>query len=78
MTTSNPYVTIVLPCYNESGNLRRIYEALRPLLATNPCVEAILVDNGSTDGSQDIARKAGVAPSDIVVHFVAPGVDAAS
>lgn len=47
-------LSIVLPCYNEAGNLRRVYAALSTLLTQNPAVEAVLVDNGSTDTSPAI------------------------
>lgn len=43
-------LSLVIPCYNESGNLAALAGALAPLLS-RPEVEVILVDNGSTDDS---------------------------
>jgi glycosyltransferase involved in cell wall biosynthesis len=43
-------LSLVIPCYNESGNLVALAAALAPLFA-RPEVEVILVDNGSTDDS---------------------------
>ncbi|MCB9948066.1 MAG: glycosyltransferase family 2 protein [Rhodospirillaceae bacterium] len=63
-------VTIVLPCLNEAmtlahciGNAR---SALQQLQADGLRGEIVVADNGSTDGSQDLARKLGarVVPVD--------------
>ncbi len=43
-------LSLVIPCYNESGNLAALAAAVRPLVARDD-VEVILVDNGSTDDS---------------------------
>ncbi len=43
-------LSLVIPCYNESGNLAALAKALAPLVV-RPEVEVILVDNGSTDDS---------------------------
>ena len=42
-------LSIVLPCYNELGNLPRIYAVLSEILQAQPGVEVLLVNNGSTD-----------------------------
>ncbi|WP_309692463.1 glycosyltransferase family 2 protein [Armatimonas sp.] len=44
-------LSIVLPCYNELGNLPRIYAVLSEILQAQPGVEVLLVNNGSTDNS---------------------------
>jgi hypothetical protein len=49
-----PYVSVVIPVMNERRTLRKvIQEATR----VHPHTEVIVVINGSTDGSLDIARK---------------------
>jgi glycosyltransferase involved in cell wall biosynthesis len=63
-----PHVDVVLPCLDEAG-------ALPPLLAALPHgFRAIVVDNGSTDGSGDIARALGAT----VVHEPRRGFGAAA
>lgn len=44
-----PFVTVVVPVYNQEGYLSRCFDSL--LAQTFPDWEAILVDDGSTDGS---------------------------
>lgn len=46
-------LSIVLPCYNESGNIATILQRFHPL-SQQVALELILVDNGSTDNSADI------------------------
>ena len=46
-----PYV--VVPSFNESENIPRLFEGLR---AAQPGVEIILVDDGSPDGTAELAR----------------------
>ena len=41
--------TIVVPCYNALHYLRKTLPALLSLVESNPAVELVLVDNGSTD-----------------------------
>jgi glycosyltransferase involved in cell wall biosynthesis len=53
----HPYLTVVLPVYNEEDNIRLQYEmivkALNPLSVT---YEVIFIDDGSADTSPDILR----------------------
>jgi len=44
-------LSIILPCYNESGNLHRIFSRFREILETRSDVEVLFVNNGSTDDS---------------------------
>ncbi|WP_395138813.1 glycosyltransferase family 2 protein [Armatimonas sp.] len=44
-------LSIVLPCYNESGNLPNIYAVLNKILQAQSGIEVLLVNNGSTDNS---------------------------
>lgn len=53
-------LTIVLPCLNEAETLAAcVEEALRALREQNISGEVIVADNGSTDGSQEIATRLG-------------------
>jgi len=47
--------SIVIPCYNESGNLLKLIDICKKELCTNG-VEVILIDNGSNDDSSKILR----------------------
>lgn len=44
-------LSIVVPCYNEAGNLPGLIDRFRTLIADRPAVEVVLVNNGSTDDS---------------------------
>ncbi len=55
--TSSPRVTVVIPCRNDADLLRACLEALR--VQTRPADRVIVVDNGSTDASADVARRFG-------------------
>lgn len=50
MPSEIPELSVVLPCYNEAGNLAALVESFRPF-AQSVRLEVILVDNGSTDDS---------------------------
>lgn len=53
-------VSFVMPCLNEARTLAScVGEAMQCIKDHNLRGEVIVADNGSTDGSQDIARKAG-------------------
>ena len=58
---SNKSCSIIIPCFNESNNLEKLID----LCKTNLCsrnIEVILIDNGSTDSSQNILSK--IPPKD--------------
>src|SRR6266496_163120 len=65
-----PEVSIVMPCLNESDTLALCIEkAQRALCEHKITGEIIVADNGSTDGSQAIARRLGAR----VIHVAAKG-----
>jgi len=53
----NPKLSIVLPCYNEAGNLPLILSRLRESFGARQDVEVVLVDNGSKDATAEILAK---------------------
>ena len=52
-------ISIIIPVYNEATNLRSVVERIRSLGL--PGAEIIVVDDGSTDGSSEIALDAGAS-----------------
>jgi glycosyltransferase involved in cell wall biosynthesis len=51
----NFVLSVVVPCYNEVGNLRRILEAVRAARFGGRA-EIVVVDDGSTDGSRELLQ----------------------
>lgn len=67
-------VSVVMPCLNESQTLRSCIEKAQSALREHGIAgEVVVADNGSTDGSQQIAEQAGAR----VVHVGAKGYGAA-
>ena len=55
-----PDLTLIIPCFNEAQRLNRTLEELRATLDAWPLTwEGIIVDDGSTDDTPAIARRAG-------------------
>jgi undecaprenyl-phosphate 4-deoxy-4-formamido-L-arabinose transferase len=63
-----PYLSIVIPVFNEQENLRTLQDALAPVVqGLGKPYEIIYVDDGSTDKSLDILRELQSKDSHIVV-----------
>jgi len=59
-------ITVLMPCLNEAETLKTcVNEALQAINACGINGEVLIADNGSTDGSQQIARDAGARVVDI-------------
>src|SRR5262245_26409389 len=70
----NPIVSVIMPCLNEAAGVGSCVEkALRALADMRIPGEVIVVDNGSTDGSPEIAARAGAR----VIHERRRGYGAA-
>jgi dolichol-phosphate mannosyltransferase len=55
VSSSNPTLSVVLPCFNERENLDPLYQRLAPLLEKiTRSFEVIFVDDGSTDGCAEM------------------------
>jgi dolichol-phosphate mannosyltransferase len=58
-----PHLFFVVPVFNEEGNLKRLFESFRDIVAEfgdKYSVQILLVDDGSTDGTVDLARQLAV------------------
>src|SRR5262249_47715210 len=74
LKTAAPEVSVVMPCLNEARTLGRcIDKAWAGLRTAETSGEIIVADNGSTDGSPDIARRHGAR----VVHAAQRGYGSA-
>jgi len=60
-----PYLSIVVPVFNEAENLRLLFQAIKDAL-TGISYEIIFVDDGSKDGSVEILFEIAQEASDIV------------
>lgn len=61
-------LSVVLPCLNEAETLETVIrKALKSFSDLGVAGEVVVADNGSTDGSQDIARAAGVRVVDVPI-----------
>jgi glycosyltransferase involved in cell wall biosynthesis len=74
---SDPLVSIVIPVFNGLPYLREAYASV--LAQTYRTVEVVLVDGGSTDGSDAWMRTLGEnEPFPVVTDFLPPGTTAAA
>jgi dolichol-phosphate mannosyltransferase len=68
-------LSIVLPCYNEEENLARIPAELMPELAVLGCeYEIIVMDDGSSDRSREVAAGLNIPELKIICHGKNKGV----
>src|SRR3990170_1247616 len=60
LTRERPFISIVMPCLNEALTVETcVRKALGWLERSGSAGEVLVVDNGSSDGSPDLARRAG-------------------
>jgi glycosyltransferase involved in cell wall biosynthesis len=63
-------ITVMVPCYNEEGNVTELYARVREVLAplTEHTLEFVFIDNCSTDGT--VAELRGLAAKDRAVKVI--------
>lgn len=54
MSNDNVELSIIVPCYNEAGNIPLIVQRFDEITQSEQNIEIILVNNGSTDNSKEI------------------------
>ncbi|TKX54900.1 glycosyltransferase [Halorubrum sp. SP3] len=52
-----PFVSVVIPVYNDPAGIEATLDSLRRQTATTDRYEVIVVDNGSTDETRDVVRE---------------------
>ena len=73
-----PSLTIVIPAFNERDNLSRVVgEALAFARASCRDCEILVIDDGSTDGSEDVLQKLAAPELRIIRHSRNAGLTAA-
>lgn len=65
-----PLISVVTPCYNEEGNVERLYQAVKAVFDTLPHYdyEHLFIDNASTDHTVDLLKQ--LAASDTRVKII--------
>jgi undecaprenyl-phosphate 4-deoxy-4-formamido-L-arabinose transferase len=69
---AKPYVSVVIPVYNEAGNLQNLFNRLTQVLDESyPAYEIILINDGSQDASETILNTLQAQRPDHlrVIHF---------
>ena len=51
MISASPEISVVIPAYNESGNIQPLIEEIQLALAGQITYETIIVDDSSTDST---------------------------
>ena len=51
------FLSVVIPCYNEAGNIPLIIERFVKIIQDKENIEVILVNNGSTDDTREVLEK---------------------
>jgi len=79
--SSLPHVSIIVPAYNEALYIGACLQGVQNLDYPPSRIQTIVVDNGSSDGTADIARQSGVTVVELSSGFVGAvrnfGADAA-
>jgi len=65
-----PLLSVVIPAYNEAGTIRQLIEKVN---AVGLDKEVVVIDNGSTDGTDKILRQINLPNLKVVHHLVNRG-----
>ncbi|EMA53038.1 MULTISPECIES: glycosyltransferase [Halococcus] len=73
--SDTPFITVIVPSYNESSVVAKRVENLRKQIYPNDRYEVLFVDSGSTDGTADVLRDAldDLGPDDPPMRLVEEG-----
>jgi glycosyltransferase involved in cell wall biosynthesis len=63
-------LSIIVPCYNEAGNLEKLFARFREVLSGREGVEVLLVNNGSKDDSAAIFAREVAKPEHHQIRVV--------
>lgn len=65
------HISVMTPCYNEEGNIRKLYQAVKDQFAALPqyTYEHLFIDNCSTDHSRAILRELAADDRNVRVIF---------
>jgi glycosyltransferase involved in cell wall biosynthesis len=55
--SANKFVSIIIPAYNEEDNIAKCLQSINAQMEQGIDYEIIVVDNGSTDRTREIAEK---------------------
>jgi glycosyltransferase involved in cell wall biosynthesis len=61
-------ISVVLPCFNEAGNLPELLGVLREILSDVGSFEVIIVDDGSNDDTRSVVHK--IAANDQSIQYL--------
>ncbi len=69
LPTRVPFISVVTPCFNEEGNVREMYEAIKNVFAGLPQYryEHLFIDNASKDGTVRMLRSIAAADRNVKV-----------
>lgn len=56
LSNKDPFISVVVPCYNEAGNIQALYGQLKTVLEEFPNYELLFVDDGSTDNTVQLIQ----------------------
>jgi polyisoprenyl-phosphate glycosyltransferase len=70
-SVNRPLISVVVPCYNEEGNVNVLYERLCAVFAQIPDVrfQVVFIDNASVDQTQDLLRALAASDRRVKVIF---------